>query len=254
MIKTTKQQLNNLIDSLNIKKKSLIVLHSSLFIFGRIENGPETILELLINKFCKEGTLILPSFTYSFRRKLIFNVNKSKCHPEIGLLSEILRKKVNVYRGLDPLFSFIACGQDKEIVRRVSNNCFGQKSVFENLFKKKGTILSLGVEMTHGITEFLHIENIANVPFRFKKKFEGITIDHNNNRKKDYVYHFAKDEKFFKNYRSNREIFEKKLIKKKICNKKKFGYGNIFTLDMENFLDYSANELKKNPYIMIEKI
>ena len=254
MIKTSKKKFTELIESLRIKNNSTVIVHSSLFLFGKIEGGPKTILNILISKFCKEGTLIIPTFTYSFRRNLIYDVDKSKCHPQIGIMPEIFRKEKNTYRNLDPLFSFAALGTKKNIITRTSNNCFGKNSVFDHLFKSNGIILSLGVEMTYGITEFLHIENMANVPYRYKKKFSGFIIDHNKVRRKDSINHFIKDESFFIKYKSNREIFKEKLIYNKICNQKKFAYGYVFTLDMKNLFDFSYKELKKNPFVMIQKI
>ena len=39
-----------------------------------------------------------------------YNVNKSKCHPLIGMLPEQFRKKRGVYRNLEPLFHLQVMG------------------------------------------------------------------------------------------------------------------------------------------------
>jgi len=254
MITTSKKKIHSLIDSFKIEKNSYVIVHSSLFFLGKIEGGINSLLDILISKFGKTGTIIMPTFTFSFRRKMDYNVNKSRCHPLIGMLPEQFRKKRGVYRNLEPLFSFASYGVDKKVIKRNSNNSFGKGSVFDNVFKKKGIILSLGVELSHGITEFLHIEKMANVPFRYDKKISGFTIDYKNKKKKDYVYHFVKNEKFFKKHKSNREKILSKLIEKKICDRKKFGYGAAFKLNMEDLYDYTVKELRKNPYLMIDKI
>ncbi len=220
---------------------------------GKVEGGADFVFKTIKKKFGKNNTIILPTYTYSYRRNETYNLKNSPSDKLIGLLPEKFRKLKNCYRNTDPLFSHCAYGIDKKIIQRSSKNCFGYKSVFENLFNKNATILSIGVEFTHGITEFLHIEKLFGVPYRYNKLFKGKSII-NNKYQKDYCYHYVKKENFFKKYKSNRETLGRKLIEKKICKKIKYGYGHIYTIDCQNMLDFTTKELKKNPLIMVEKI
>ena len=253
MIKTSGKKINEIFDFFNIPKNSYVMIHSSVFVFGKIENGIKTLLKFITNNFSQDRTVIFPSFTYSFRRNEIFNVNQTPADPHIGVLSELVRKNKNSLRNDDPLFSLISIGQDKNIINRSSKKCFGKNSVFDKLFYKNFFILSLGVEFTNGITEFMHIEKLANVPYRYEKLFNGYVINKENKKIIDKAYHFIKNENFFKKHYQSRESFGQTLISKKICKNIKYGYGDIFLIHGKNFFDFSLQMLKKNPFIMIQK-
>ncbi len=253
MITTNIKKINEIFGFFDIPKNSYVIIHSSTFIFGKIENGIQTLLNFIVNNFSRNRTVIFPSFTYSFRRKQIFDINKSPADKQIGILAELIRKSNYSLRNDDPLFSLVSIGQDKNIIERVSKKCFGKKSVFDKLFNKNFFILSLGVEFTHGITEFMHVEKLAGVPYRYEKLFSGYVINRKNIKIYDKAYHFIKNEKFFKNYYQSRESFGQILVLKKICKSIKYGYGNIFLLNGNDFLDFTFKSLRKNPLIMIKK-
>ena len=71
MITTSKKKIHSLIDSFKIEKNSYVIVHSSLFFLGKIEGGINSLLDILISKFGKTGTIIMPTFTFSFREKWI---------------------------------------------------------------------------------------------------------------------------------------------------------------------------------------
>ena len=136
MIRTSKKKILSIVNELDIKNGSYIIIHSSSFMFGKIEGGVQSLYNALKTNLGKNNTLIFPSFTYSFRRKEIFNILKTPCDNQIGMLSEIARKDKLSFRNSDPLFSLVATGQDKHIVERESKSCFGINSIYEKLFKK----------------------------------------------------------------------------------------------------------------------
>lgn len=254
MINTTKKKISKILNDLKIEDGSYIIIHSSSFMFGRLEGGIETLYRSLKDNFGQNNTLIFPSFTYSYRRNQIFDILNTPCANQIGMLSEIARKDSLSYRNNDPLFSLVAIGYDKQIIERKSNSCFGSDSIYEKLFEKKLFILSLGVELTNGVSEFMHIEKLAKVPYRYNRIFKGSSISHKNLIYKDYANHFARNETVFKSYRQNREKFGDELIKKKIVKRIAYGYGKILLINGSNFLDYTLSRLQKNKHIMLEKI
>ena len=78
------------------------------------------------------GTLIFPSFTYSFCNNENYDVRNSKT--SMGALIEHIRKKDGVKRSLDPLLSMIAMGKNENIVEGdVGNHSLGKNSVFNRL-------------------------------------------------------------------------------------------------------------------------
>jgi len=230
------------------------MVHCSSFMFGKIEGGIQNLHNLLKTNLGKNNTLIYPSFTYSFRRNEIFNISKTPCDNNIGMLSEIARNDSKSFRNNDPLFSLVAIGEDKYIIERDKKSCFGVNSIYEKLFKKNFFILSLGVELTNGISEFMHIEKLAKVPYRYDRIFKGISVSKENIIFKDYANHFTRNENFFKKFKQNREKFGNELIKKKVMKKMLYGYGKILLINGKNFLDLTLNKLQNNKYFMLDKI
>ena len=254
MIKTSKEKISNILYDLNIKEGSYIIIHSRSFMFGKLEGGIGTLYNSLKENLGQNNTLIFPSFTYSYRRNQIFDILKSPCASQIGMLSEIARRDTSSYRNNDPLFSLVARGYDKHIIERKSKSCFGLNSIYDKLFKKNFFILSLGVELTNGISEFMHLEKLAKVPYRYNRIFKGLSISDKNLIYKDSATHFVKNATFFKSFKQNRENFGDELIKKKIIKKIAYGYGKILLINGSSFVDYTLSKLQKNKYIMTEKV
>ena len=77
MIRTTKQDLINLFRALEINSGDTVVAHTALFSLGLIEDGVGGFYNSLRNVIGDNGTLIVPTFTYSFRRNEIFDIKNS---------------------------------------------------------------------------------------------------------------------------------------------------------------------------------
>ena len=65
---TSIDEIKHLISSLGLKKKDVVLVHSSLFSLGKIENNVEGFYKAIRDVIGEEGTIIVPTFTYSFRR------------------------------------------------------------------------------------------------------------------------------------------------------------------------------------------
>ena len=254
MIHTSKKELINLFKFLGLKKRSNVLFHTSLIPFGKIEGGVRSIYDCAKKIIGEEGNIIVPSFSYSYRRNKIFDVRKTPSYPLIGIFSEHVRKKAGSYRNLDPLFSFTCVGPDKKkLINRGSINCFGEKSVYEKLFEKNILVINLGISYTTGLTAFLHLEKKANVFYRHDKLFKGKTIDYKGQKILDSAIHFIKREKIFKKFRSNREKVGEILERKKIS---KFVIKNNhkhFSINLKDFQNEVLTLLSKKKDIMLEK-
>lgn len=254
MIHTSKKELINLLKFLGLKKRSNVLFHTSLIPFGKIEGGVHSIYDCAKKIIGEEGNIIVPSFSYSYRRNEIFDVKKTPSYPLIGIFSEHVRKKVDSYRNLDPLFSFACIGPDKKkLINRENINCFGKNSVYEKLFRKNILVINLGISYTTGLTAFLHLEKEANVFYRRDKLFKGETIDHKGRKISDSAIHFIKREKIFKKFKSNREkvgeILERKKISKSIIKNN----HKHFSVNLKNFQNEVLELLSKKQDIMLEK-
>lgn len=120
------------------------------------------------------GTLIMPVFTYSFTKGETFDVDNTPS--TVGALTEHFRSLPGVLRSRDPIFSIAARGFLAEIFAAAAiDDCFGPQSSFALLERHNGKIACMGTPFT--VTFAHYVEQIAQVDYRYFKKFSGTVVD-----------------------------------------------------------------------------
>jgi aminoglycoside N3'-acetyltransferase len=91
---------------------------------------------------------------------------------QVGALSEYIRKDRKIIRSAVPFFSILST---KEFIKREEKVYpFGPKSIFDILYKKKGTIIHYGCNFKDGLTFIHYIEQMNKAPvYRYEKVFNG---------------------------------------------------------------------------------
>ncbi len=101
---------------LKICPGDIVCVHSQIFSLGcpfiSKENLLELLTEILQQMVGKNGTLIMPAFSYSFCKKELFDVQNTPS--DVGVLTEFFRKQKNVKRTAHPIFSFSVWGEKQE--------------------------------------------------------------------------------------------------------------------------------------------
>jgi aminoglycoside 3-N-acetyltransferase len=256
MTKTSIKDIEELIVGLGFQRKDRVMVHSSLFSLGIIENGVEGFHHALLNVIGEEGTIIVPTFTHSFRQGKVFNILETPSEKSLGMYAEYIRKLKGAVRSSDPLFSMAAFGPDaQELMIRTSINCFGKGSVYERLFEANVRYLALGITYSTGLSAFMHLERLANVPYRKELCLEGRSIDTDGKEFDDSAIHFARDEnEFYQTGRTNREPMGAMLEEAGVSVAANFKNGRHFALSSKPFEEFVLNKLKDNPMIMFEII
>ena len=212
-------------------------------------------IEVFLELVGKNGTLIVPGFSYSWgknRKKKFFNIHKTK--PEIGILPNYLLNKSNVVRTRDPMFSFFILGSNKKYFTNIGNNSFGKNSVFHKILKKKGILVSFGLNrfdptFVHYVEQFFD-ENYSKLHYRYLKKFSGHIIS---NKKKSYEDFFT-----FSKAENSKFVFDGKKIKTKLnrikkITKLKLMKNDIFIVNSRDFFDIGIKGLKKDRKFFVIK-
>jgi len=212
------------IRSVGIKKGDTIFVHSDVSAFGKIlaENRDlffESFVNILKTIVGKEGTIIMPTFTYSMTGGKIFDVNNSPS--TVGALTEYFRKQSDVKRTVEPILSVAIWGNRKKYLSQVGNDSYGRGSIFDKFHALKGKILLLG---TRSCTFFHHIESMHEVPYRFKKKFNGKIRNQGKTYDSEFIY-LAR--RLDKNSVSHFSIAADDLLKKGLFKKIKLGNSAI---------------------------
>lgn len=254
MLTTSKAELRAILQHVGLSEGQTVMIHAAVLSLGLMEGGINGFLQTVRDVIGPAGNMLFPTFTYSFRKNEVFDVRAPNIPVEIGALPRHVHRHSLGQRSLDPMFSMIALGPEQELLtRRPSKRCFGEGSPYGDLFERNIMFLCLGIDYTTGLTAFMHIENEAQVPYRYEQVFAGTTIDQQGKAFDDSAVHFVKDVEFFQAHRSNRNKVGLVLEEKGISRLLQRHGHNFFALPARPFYDCVRDELHKNPYCMVEK-
>ena len=247
---------------IGVKKNDTIFIHTDIVnlpiyhhktrnIKKKIELICSYIFESLIRVVSDKGTIIAPTFNYDFCKTKKFSHKYTPSQE--GIFTEYLRKKKHTVRTTNPIHSVAIFGfYKKELARGISNNCFGSDSIFERIYDKNAWIIFLGTDMQS--CTFVHrCEELANVPYRFYKKFSGHILG--KKKKAIELLYYCRYKNKYKNYdngNTDHSKLEKVLLKKKYLIKpfKEFDISGIKAVDLQNYL---VNKLKKKPFYLLKE-
>ena len=174
-----RDQLLNALSRVLPEKAGIAVIHSSLPALGPPQGfSPWDALYSLGTLACRGWTVALPAFTFSFCSGGFFSVKKSPS--ESGMLADaLLQYFPEALRTPHPIYSFGVLGpRAVEIADCRSSTTFGDDSPFALFEREHATIVMMGCSWAYN-TQFHRYEEIAAVPYRYKKIFSG-TADFGN--------------------------------------------------------------------------
>lgn len=193
MKRTRYEDLDALLAKLDVGAGDRVCVHAFVPSLGVVEGGPATIADVILRRIGERGTLIVPTFTASYRRGEIYDLRESKSFN--GAFSEHVRIRDGAVRSLCPFFSMVALGADADsLMERRTPNCFGAGSVYENLFANGVKFLGLGIGWDQGYSFFMHLERIASIPSRREETFHGRTRLVSGKLVEDRAVHFVRVE------------------------------------------------------------
>src|SRR5262249_29488780 len=136
-----------------------------------------------------EGTLVVPTFTYSFCKREPFDPDQtpSTC----GAFTDYVRCQPGARRSEDPIFSVAALGaRAEELTAEVPAECFGQNSFWDRFLQADGLVCNLNFDA--GSTFIHFVERCLNVPYRYDKLFTGTFVRRGHASKGAAIY-FCQD-------------------------------------------------------------
>ncbi|ARJ56246.1 AAC(3) family N-acetyltransferase [Campylobacter cuniculorum] len=241
----TKDDFIGILRDLGIKKNDCICVHTEIFKLGIPLVSKEEFLRILLEGFLEvlgtQGTLIMPTFTYSFCKNQAYDKVHSKS--TMGILTEYFRRQKGVLRTNDPIFSFALWGAKSKEFLSENQSCFGENCVYESLYKNNGKIVLFGTEhLGYTFTHF--IEEQARVSYRYFKEFRGILIDeHGQKFEKSILY-------FVRHLDRNSTVSLEKQIKilKESHNFKslEFGGAHLVLIRAKEYFEVCLKALKKD--------
>ncbi len=236
-----------------LKNGDKIFVHSNIGFFGKLKDANdsskyyEIFKKAIFQIIGTEGTLVVPTFTYSFMNDEIFDREKSST--VCGMFSEMVRKDPNSIRSNDPNFSVAAIGLDsKFFTESLSNHSFGPNSFWDRFLKKNGKICNFNFDS--GSTFFHFVEKTLNVRYRCDKKFSGRIFSNQKIQDATWIHFVFDHDK--KNHWPNFEKFSRKANSLGLVKIENLGKGQITCISARNTFDLIKNELKNDPTFLID--
>jgi aminoglycoside 3-N-acetyltransferase len=181
-----REDLVDALARLPLNDGDVVFCHSNLGFFGRPDcaRGDSAVCNLFISAIAERlgpgGTMVVPTFTFSFPRHEVFDVQQSAS--AMGMFAEAVRRHPGAMRTADPCYSVAALGaRAAELTANMPENSFGDESFFARFFKADGKVLNFNFDA--GSTFLHYVERVLRVPYRFDKSFHGILRDKGVERK-----------------------------------------------------------------------
>lgn len=177
-------KLRDLAKNLGINKGDNIYVTSDVkqLLYDLMQNDDETDLNILIDGIIdiigEEGTLVFPTFNWSFCKGEAFDYYKTPC--KTGSLGKIALKRDDFRRTKHPIYSFAVWGHDKDILCAMNNkSSFGNDSPFAYMVEHEYRNLFIDKDLQHSFVFVHYVEQSVGITYRYIKDFSADYIDEN---------------------------------------------------------------------------
>jgi aminoglycoside 3-N-acetyltransferase len=170
--------IGDALSALGLRRGDVVLLHSDAVVAAQLPSMPESqrldrVIEALERVMGADGTLVMPTFSYSFTKNETFDALQTPS--TVGMLTERFRTRVGVRRTADPIFSIAANGpMAQELASLPVHECFGPQSAFALLHRVNALVVCLGCSLTNGGTFVHYVERSHGVNYRYDKTFYGV--------------------------------------------------------------------------------
>ncbi len=151
---------------LGVAAGGVMMVHSSLRSIGTVEGGAEAVVDALLESLGSQGTLVVPTFTFSAPSQPGFIFDPARTPSEMGAISEAARQRVGALRSIHVFHSIAAIGpMAEQIVATRSPSAWDDDSPMGRIANGEGQFLLLGVPYTR-LTAIHLVEARVGVPYR----------------------------------------------------------------------------------------
>ncbi len=247
--------------SVGVKPASVVVVHADAIVAAQFSsehalriapNGSDPRLDLLIEAveaaIGRNGTLVVPAFSYSFTKGESFDMVNTPS--AVGMASERFRRRKNVLRTSDPIFSFACSGpRAAELCALSATECFGGESVFAVLHRMNAHIVDLGCSLTRGGTFVHYVETAHGVSYRYNKTFSGSVISPTGQRSECSVVYNVRD--LTRRSEADLRRLEKRLLDEGKMRTAEVGRSRILAVTARDLFDTAWKMLDEDPVSLI---
>ena len=244
--------ISELLKKNNIQIGDNIFLHVDAFVTAFLKGNSteekiDTLIESIINFIGPSGTLVLPTFTYSATKNEVYDLNQTQS--EVGIVTENFRKRKNVLRSSNPIFSVASIGKLSENFKNSSiTDCFGDGTCFDLMYKNNFWIVTLGCSFDR-ITFIHYVDQFKNVSYRYFKNFKSLIINDSKKINSNISY-FVRN--LDRKSSVNLNNLKLKLDEYGFLNKNQIGRASFLAVKSVNFFNVASKmiTIKENTHII----
>ncbi|HEX5436198.1 MAG TPA: DUF4910 domain-containing protein [Gemmatimonadaceae bacterium] len=251
----TRDQLTQALRDVGLAVGDVVFVHLSLDAIGMPDgcSTPQEAYEMLFDGLREvvgdEGTILVPTYTFSFCAQEDFDQQETPTRggpwsPTTGFL-EYARRLPGAVRSGDPIHSVVGHGPRAiELLSMLPPTCFGVDSVHDRLRRAGGKICLIGLGLEEATFRH-HTEEMAGVPFRFKKLFTGQVRNGTAQYKEGWVYsvRILAAEGF-----PDGRPLEQAAREAGVCRAARMGSGEILAVDAPAYHDFVLQALASDPW------
>lgn len=167
-----------------LKKGDVVMVSSDItgLFSSCLEHGEKFDINVFIDEIIKvigpEGTLLFPTYSWSFCKGETFDYFKTAC--KTGALGTIALKRKDFKRSKHPIYSFAVVGKYQDLICGMNNTeSWGQDSPFAFFEKIKAKNVIIDCQYNDCFTFVHYVEQTTGVPYRYHKNFTADYIDEN---------------------------------------------------------------------------
>ena len=245
-----KATLVNALLAAGVQKGDVIFSHVSLGRLGYPEEGSDTetackvLHEAFIEVLGDQGTLLVPTYTYSIGKGEVYDIQDTPS--TVGPYTEYFRKLPGAVRSRDPMLAVTGMGPKAEdLLTDLPKTCYGEGSLYHRMRKIGARICNVGISL-YWATFRHHIEEVANVPFRFKKLFTGYICDKGVMSYERWIYFAAP---LVTNCNPDGMKLDRKARLIGLCKSVSIGRSKIICIDSQEYFELGLDELSRDPWL-----
>jgi aminopeptidase-like protein/aminoglycoside N3'-acetyltransferase len=242
-----------------VESGDLLFVHIDLDALGEALDGATAadrhamVLRALRRAIGENGTLVVPTYTFSFCRQQDFDTARTPAvsgpwSPSSDFLNYVLQQPGAV-RSRDPIHSVAALGPAAQrLLHALPNTCFGPDSVPHRLRRAGGKICLIGVA-PHESAMVHHAEVMMRVPYRYKKLFTG-SITHNGvTRREGWIFDVRIQTR---NAEMEPLCIAHEAIEREVLRTEALGCGALHVMKAQPFYDTLAATLTEHPWFFVK--
>ena len=240
----------NALSLAGIKEGDVVFVHSDISAFGKLllfdrKLLLQTLIDSIKEAVGEDGTIIMPTFTYSFDKNETYDVENTKS--TVGTLTEFFRKQEDVSRTIHPSHSVVVLGGHKNELLNIGKDTFGQGSVFEKFHKLNGKLVFFGTPFHEACTFIHYIEQMYEVPYRYMRKYKGKIIKDDKEYEDEFLFYYK-----YSFFYTDMLSLEKHLKENGLLKEVKAGEGNISVIESDNLLKEGLKLLDKDVFFFLK--